>query len=110
MGVCNGPDVLEVDEEAPKMLIELPTETRRTVPGYIPLVVKNLQGNEVRIKIKQSTPLRKLMDAYCTRFGPGVAGPAQCGRRPDRPGAQRHAGEPRDGGRGHRGRGVRGGG
>merc|ERR1711957_43461 len=27
------------------------------------------QGSEVQFKIKKSTPLRKLMDAYCSRLG-----------------------------------------
>merc|ERR1712139_152257 len=31
--------------------------------------VKDQQGSEVQFKIKKSTPLRKLMDAYCSRLG-----------------------------------------
>ena len=35
----------------------------------IQLKVKDQQGSEVQFKIKKSTPLRKLMDAYCSRLG-----------------------------------------
>merc|ERR1712066_445704 len=38
-------------------------------PGHIQLKVKDQQGSEVQFKIKKSTPLRKLMDAYCSRLG-----------------------------------------
>merc|ERR1711935_1327601 len=31
--------------------------------------VKDQQGSEVQFKIKKTTPLRKLMDAYCSRLG-----------------------------------------
>jgi small ubiquitin-related modifier len=34
---------------------------------HIGLVVVSQDGNEVHFKIKQNTPLRKLMDAYCSR-------------------------------------------
>merc|ERR1712195_427142 len=37
--------------------------------GHIQLKVKDQQGSEVQFKIKKSTPLRKLMDAYCSRLG-----------------------------------------
>merc|ERR1712075_34052 len=36
--------------------------------GHIQLKVKDQQGSEVQFKIKKSTPLRKLMDAYCSRL------------------------------------------
>eukprot|EP00427_Karlodinium_veneficum_P060453 CAMPEP_0169379140 /NCGR_PEP_ID=MMETSP1017-20121227/40161_1 /TAXON_ID=342587 /ORGANISM="Karlodinium micrum, Strain CCMP2283" /LENGTH=186 /DNA_ID=CAMNT_0009478463 /DNA_START=64 /DNA_END=624 /DNA_ORIENTATION=- len=36
---------------------------------HIQLKVKDQQGSEVQFKIKKSTPLRKLMDAYCSRLG-----------------------------------------
>ena len=35
----------------------------------IQLKVKNQQGNEVHFKLKKSTPLLKLTDAYCSRVG-----------------------------------------
>ncbi len=35
----------------------------------IPLMVKGRQGKELQVKIKKSTPLRKLIDAYCSHFG-----------------------------------------
>mmetsp|Transcript_18227 Transcript_18227/g.32036 ORF Transcript_18227/g.32036 Transcript_18227/m.32036 type:complete len:90 (-) Transcript_18227:213-482(-) len=38
-------------------------------PQHIQLKVKDQQGSEVQFKIKKSTPLRKLMDAYCSRLG-----------------------------------------
>ena len=37
---------------------------------YIQLQVKDQQGVDVQFKIKKSTPLRKLMDDYCSRFVP----------------------------------------
>merc|ERR1712110_1083969 len=37
--------------------------------AHIQLEVKDQQGSEVQFKIKKSTPLRKLMDAYCSRLG-----------------------------------------
>lgn len=33
------------------------------------LQVRDAEGNEVQFKIKKSTHLKKLMDAYCTRMG-----------------------------------------
>merc|ERR1712225_175751 len=36
---------------------------------HIQLKVKDQQGSEVQFKIKKTTPLRKLMDAYCNRLG-----------------------------------------
>ena len=36
---------------------------------HIQLKVKDHQGLEVQFKIKKSTSLRKLMDAYCSRLG-----------------------------------------
>merc|ERR1712070_642925 len=38
-------------------------------PAHIQLKVKDQQGSEVQFKIKKTTPLRKLMDAYCSRLG-----------------------------------------
>lgn len=35
----------------------------------IQLKVKNAEGKEVVFKLKANTPLRKLMDAYCSREG-----------------------------------------
>lgn len=40
----------------------------------IQLKVKNAEGKEVLFKLKMSTPLRKLMDAYCQREGLPVDG------------------------------------
>lgn len=40
---------------------------RLNVP--IQLKVKDQQGNEVQFIMKRSSPLRKLMDAYCNRLG-----------------------------------------
>jgi small ubiquitin-related modifier len=40
----------------------------------IQLKVKNAEGKEVLFKLKLSTPLRKLMDAYCHREGLPVDG------------------------------------
>merc|ERR1712113_1366338 len=37
--------------------------------AHIQLKVKDQQGSEVQFKIKKSTPVRKLMDAYCSRLG-----------------------------------------
>jgi len=37
--------------------------------GLIRLYVNDAQGDEVRIKVKKSTPLWRLMDACCSRFG-----------------------------------------
>merc|ERR1712187_109341 len=37
--------------------------------NHIQLKVKDQQGSEVQFKIKKTTPLRKLMDAYCSRLG-----------------------------------------
>jgi len=31
--------------------------------------VRDAEGNEVQFKIKKTTQLKKLMDAYCTRMG-----------------------------------------
>ncbi|KAF4651796.1 Small ubiquitin- modifier 1 [Perkinsus olseni] len=38
-------------------------------PQSLQLKVKNAEGKEVMFKLKRGTPLRKLMDAYCTREG-----------------------------------------
>ncbi|KAF4656406.1 Small ubiquitin- modifier 1 [Perkinsus chesapeaki] len=38
-------------------------------PQSLQLKVKNAEGKEVIFKLKRGTPLRKLMDAYCTREG-----------------------------------------
>ena len=38
-------------------------------PAPIILKVKDQQGSEVQFKIKKSTPLRKVMVAYCSRLG-----------------------------------------
>jgi hypothetical protein len=37
--------------------------------AQVSLKVVNAEGNEVYFKIKRSTPLRKLMDAYCKKTG-----------------------------------------
>merc|ERR1711894_354674 len=40
--------------------------------GYVTLIIRNQQEEEtqcIRTKIKKSTPLQKLMDAYCNRKG-----------------------------------------
>eukprot|EP00392_Amoebophrya_sp_AT5.2_P010701 g10766.t1 len=39
------------------------------VQTHIQLRVRNDQGNEVQFKIKKSSTLKKLMDAYCQRLG-----------------------------------------
>ncbi|CAE8586604.1 unnamed protein product [Polarella glacialis] len=44
-------------------------ETAEAAAQHIQLKVKDQQGSEVQFKIKKSTPLRKLMDAYCIRLG-----------------------------------------
>eukprot|EP00450_Noctiluca_scintillans_P003172 CAMPEP_0194501332 /NCGR_PEP_ID=MMETSP0253-20130528/22507_1 /TAXON_ID=2966 /ORGANISM="Noctiluca scintillans" /LENGTH=95 /DNA_ID=CAMNT_0039343295 /DNA_START=49 /DNA_END=336 /DNA_ORIENTATION=- len=44
-------------------------EAAAAAPAHIQLKVKDQQGSEVQFKIKKSTPLRKLMDAYCSRLG-----------------------------------------
>jgi len=44
-------------------------EEQAAAPAHIQLKVKDQQGSEVQFKIKKSTPLRKLMDAYCSRLG-----------------------------------------
>lgn len=36
---------------------------------YLPSQVRDAEGNEVQFKIKKTTQLKKLMDAYCTRMG-----------------------------------------
>merc|ERR1711929_56198 len=45
------------------------TDAAEEKAGHIQLKVKDQQGSEVQFKIKKSTPLRKLMDAYCSRLG-----------------------------------------
>ncbi|KAJ3675722.1 hypothetical protein LUZ60_004764 [Juncus effusus] len=45
-------------------------DVKKPPPGvddYINLKVKNQNGMEVHFKIKKSTPLKKLMKAYCQR-------------------------------------------
>merc|ERR1711974_479211 len=61
---------------APPRLFEAPqspdskmAEAAEGAAGHIQLKVKDQQGSEVQFKIKKSTPLRKLMDAYCSRLG-----------------------------------------
>jgi len=39
------------------------------VTTHVQLGVRDQQGSEVQFRIKKSTPLRKLMDAYCIRLG-----------------------------------------
>jgi small ubiquitin-related modifier len=40
-----------------------------TKSEHINVKVVNAEGNEVFFKIKKSTPLKKLMEAYCKRQG-----------------------------------------
>ena len=44
-------------------------QQRLAAAQHIRLKVKDQQGSEVQFKIKKSTPLRKLMNAYCSRLG-----------------------------------------
>jgi len=44
-------------------------EAEAAAAAHIQLKVKDQQGSEVQFKIKKATPLRKLMDAYCSRLG-----------------------------------------
>jgi len=44
-------------------------EVKKEGEDQINLKVQNSQGGEVFFKIKRSTPLRKLMEAYCARSG-----------------------------------------
>lgn len=37
--------------------------------GLPVLQVRDAEGNEVQFKIKKTTQLKKLMDAYCSRMG-----------------------------------------
>merc|ERR1711937_939278 len=50
-------------------LAAMSAEGEAAAPAHIQLKVKDQQGSEVQFKIKKSTPLRKLMDAYCNRLG-----------------------------------------
>merc|ERR1711988_1737657 len=50
-------------------LTAMSAEGEAAAPAHIQLKVKDQQGSEVQFKIKKSTPLRKLMDAYCNRLG-----------------------------------------
>eukprot|EP00438_Fugacium_kawagutii_P036420 Skav236205 [mRNA] locus=scaffold98:58207:74420:- [translate_table: standard] len=54
--------------EARQVLIHVMAEGG-DAPQHIQLKVKDQQGSEVQFKIKKTTPLRKLMDAYCSRLG-----------------------------------------
>lgn len=44
-------------------------EQKDSGAGSIQLKVKDAQSREIVFKLKLTTPLRKLMDAYCTRQG-----------------------------------------
>lgn len=44
-------------------------DAETTKEQHLNLKVKGTDGNEVFFKIKKSTQLRKLMDAYCNRLG-----------------------------------------
>mmetsp|Transcript_24267 Transcript_24267/g.27513 ORF Transcript_24267/g.27513 Transcript_24267/m.27513 type:complete len:125 (+) Transcript_24267:133-507(+) len=44
-------------------------ETSKKDVEYINLKVKSQDGNEIYFKIKRTTQLKKLMDAYCDRQG-----------------------------------------
>merc|ERR1712205_1225 len=50
-------------------LLPLAQMAEDAAAAHIQLKVKDQQGSEVQFKIKKSTPLRKLMDAYCSRLG-----------------------------------------
>eukprot|EP01080_Neovahlkampfia_damariscottae_P004061 gene4061-7350_t len=52
------------DEQKPT-----PTEGDEVKGEHINVKVVNADGNEVFFKIKKSTPLKKLMDAFCKRQG-----------------------------------------
>jgi len=54
---------------APEMSAEGAEKATTDAPAHIQLKVKDQQGSEVQFKIKKATPLRKLMDAYCSRLG-----------------------------------------
>ncbi|BAM79244.1 ubiquitin-like protein Smt3 [Cyanidioschyzon merolae strain 10D] len=45
------------------------SEGKTSGGDQINLRVRDADGNEVQFRIKKHTPLRKLMDAYCTRKG-----------------------------------------
>merc|ERR1711948_93956 len=51
------------------LLVSFETKAEEAAAAHIQLKVKDQQGSEVQFKIKKSTPLRKLMDAYCSRLG-----------------------------------------
>ncbi len=52
-------------EAASESPIKTPADQRSEV--HITLKVKSQDGNEIFFKIKRSTNLKKLMDAYCAR-------------------------------------------
>jgi len=41
-------------------------------PTHVQLRVRNHQGGEVQFKIKKTSGLKKLMDAYCSRVGVNI--------------------------------------
>ncbi|CAG9319046.1 unnamed protein product [Blepharisma stoltei] len=44
-------------------------ETKKAQEEHVTLKVKSQDGNEIFFKIKKSTQLKKLMEAYCSRNG-----------------------------------------
>eukprot|EP00177_Eucheuma_denticulatum_P004078 GFKZ01007386.1.p2 GENE.GFKZ01007386.1~~GFKZ01007386.1.p2 ORF type:complete len:101 (+),score=19.75 GFKZ01007386.1:296-598(+) len=58
------------------MTDKAPEDTKPTVDAkpegageQINIKVRDAEGNEVQFKIKKTTQLKKLMDAYCSRMG-----------------------------------------
>ncbi|OMJ86087.1 hypothetical protein SteCoe_12443 [Stentor coeruleus] len=49
------------------------TEGNEGPSEHITLKVKSQDGNEVFFKIKRATPLKKLMEAYCSRNGVNIS-------------------------------------
>ena len=45
------------------------TTAAAKAPEHLNLKVKSQDGNEVYFKVKKTTQLKKLMDAYCSRVG-----------------------------------------
>eukprot|EP00188_Purpureofilum_apyrenoidigerum_P000558 Plantae.Rhodophyta-Purpureofilum_apyrenoidigerum.ctg12493.p1 GENE.Plantae.Rhodophyta-Purpureofilum_apyrenoidigerum.ctg12493~~Plantae.Rhodophyta-Purpureofilum_apyrenoidigerum.ctg12493.p1 ORF type:complete len:104 (-),score=29.72 Plantae.Rhodophyta-Purpureofilum_apyrenoidigerum.ctg12493:163-474(-) len=58
------------DEDTKESLQDTKQEVKPEVDAQqINLKVKDGGGNEVQFRIKRSTQLKKLMDAYCNRMG-----------------------------------------
>ncbi len=42
---------------------------RGVLPARIQLRIQDVRGSELQFLVKKHTPMRKLMDAYCSRLG-----------------------------------------